>query len=80
LTSDDLRERVLDFVRRELVRDEDLELTADEPLFSSGLLDSFSVTRLIVFLEDEFGVRVPIPEVTLPDSTASSAASRWSSA
>lgn len=60
-------ERVLEFVRRELVRDADLELTADEPLFSSGLLDSFAVTRLIVFLEDEFGVRVPISEVSLPD-------------
>jgi acyl carrier protein len=60
-------ELVLAFVRSELLRDDELELSADEPLFSSGLLDSFAVTRLIVFLEDEFGVRVPIPDVSLPD-------------
>jgi acyl carrier protein len=59
--------RVLEFVQRELVRDDDLQLSPEEALFSSGLLDSFCVTRLIVFLEDTFGVRVPIPEVRLED-------------
>ena len=59
----DMREYVL----RELVRDDDLELARDEAIFSSGLLDSFAVTQLICFLEDRFAIRIPISEVTLED-------------
>ena len=34
------------------------ELTLDEPLFSSGLIDSFGVLELIVFLEDTFRITI----------------------
>jgi acyl carrier protein len=33
-------------------------LGPDEPLFSSGTLDSLGTLRLITFLEDRFGVQV----------------------
>jgi D-alanine--poly(phosphoribitol) ligase subunit 2 len=55
------------FILRELLRDEDVELRADETLFSSGLLDSFAVTPLMLFLEDRFGIRIPVSAVTLAD-------------
>ncbi len=55
------------YLLRDLIRDEEMDLERDEPIFSSGLLDSFSVTQLICFLEDQFGVKVAISEVTLPD-------------
>ena len=55
------------YLLRDLIRDEDLDLERDEPIFSSGLLDSFSVTQLICFLEDQFGVRIAISEVILQD-------------
>ena len=55
------------YLVQELIRDPDIELAHDEAIFSSGLLDSFSVTRLITFLEDEYRVRVPIAQVTLQD-------------
>lgn len=55
------------FIRRELLRDQDLEVGIDEPLFSSGLLDSFAVTQLIVYLEDRFEMRIPVAAVTLAD-------------
>ena len=55
------------FILRELVRDPDLDLRADEPLFSSGLLDSFAVTPLMLYLEDRFEIRIPVAEVTLSD-------------
>ena len=34
------------------------ELGADEPLFSSGIVDSFGVLELIAFLEDTFGISI----------------------
>jgi acyl carrier protein len=52
---------------RDLIRDEDLELARDEPIFSSGLLDSFSVTQLICFLEDNFAIKIAISDVTIQD-------------
>jgi D-alanine--poly(phosphoribitol) ligase subunit 2 len=55
------------YLLAELIRDDELELERDEPIFSSGLLDSFSVTQLICFLEDQFGVKIAISEVTIQD-------------
>lgn len=33
-------------------------LTAETPLFSTGIVDSFGVLELIAFLEDEFAVSI----------------------
>jgi len=30
----------------------------DDPLFSSGVIDSFGVLELIAFLEDQFGISI----------------------
>lgn len=55
------------FILQELLRDEELDLRPDEPLFSSGLLDSFAVTPLMLYLEDRFAIRIPVFEVALSD-------------
>jgi D-alanine--poly(phosphoribitol) ligase subunit 2 len=55
------------YLLRELIRDDEIELARDEAIFSSGLLDSFSVTQLICFLEDRFAVKISIADVTLED-------------
>lgn len=55
------------YLLRELIRDEDLDLARDEAIFSSGLLDSFSVTQLICFLEDHFAIAMAISDVTIQD-------------
>lgn len=54
------RELVRDFVLKELLRgeaDAD-ELDDSTPLFSTGILDSRSVLRLVTFLEDELEITV----------------------
>ena len=52
-------EKILEFLEEEA---EDLpdgvEITADTSLFRDQLLDSMSLTNLITFLEDEFGIKV----------------------
>jgi acyl carrier protein len=37
----------------------------DTPLFSSGMVDSFALVKLIVWLEDRTGIRVGPLDVTL---------------
>jgi acyl carrier protein len=60
-------ERVRQFIIQEWLRGEGAELSCDEPLFSSGLLDSFAVSELILFLEDELQVRIPVAHVRIED-------------
>lgn len=38
-------------------------IKTDEPLISSGLIDSFSLVDLALIVEDEFGVRVDDSEL-----------------
>ena len=38
-------------------------LTLDEPLISSGLIDSFSLVDLALYIEEEFGVRIEDSEL-----------------
>jgi len=38
-------------------------LSADEPLITSGLIDSFSLMDVVLFIEDNFGVRIEDTEL-----------------
>jgi acyl carrier protein len=40
------------------------ELDADTPLLEWGILDSFSVAELLTFIEQHFGVSVPLSSVS----------------
>lgn len=46
------------FILDSLVKDPGRPLAADEPLISSGLIDSFSLVDLALFVEKTFGVRL----------------------
>jgi acyl carrier protein len=60
-------ERVRQFIVQQWLEGEDADLSYDEPLFSSGLLDSFAVSELILFLEDLLQVRIPVSQVRIDD-------------
>jgi D-alanine--poly(phosphoribitol) ligase subunit 2 len=60
-----IKSKIRDFVLRELVRDEDYALEDDEGIISGGLMDSFSLAELGVYVEDEFGVYIPDPDLTV---------------
>ncbi len=53
------------YILRELVRDEDYPLDDDEGIVSEGLMDSFSLADMGVYVEDEFGVYIPDPDLTV---------------
>jgi acyl carrier protein len=46
------------FITDSLLKDPGRGLAADEPLVTSGLIDSFSLVDLALFVEKTFGVRL----------------------
>ena len=62
---EDLKRVVLDYVIREYLEEGDeREVREDTPLISSGIVDSFSMVSLKVFLEKKCGIRIPDEEAT----------------
>jgi len=60
-----------DYISRELIQDPALLPLADEEsLLQSGILDSLSLLRLVVFLEERFGITV-VDVALLPENLAS---------
>ena len=60
-----------DYISRELVQDPALLPLADETsLLESGILDSLSLLRLVVFLEERFGITMGGADL-LPENFAS---------
>ncbi|MGB3802277.1 MAG: acyl carrier protein [Lewinella sp.] len=60
-----MEERILTYIKTELLADEQIDLTADDDLLGSGLISSMAVFRLIDFLEKSFSVRIPPEEMTI---------------
>ena len=55
------------YISRELVSKPDFQLKNDTSLFESGVLDSRSLLKLVMFVEKEFRVVVS-PEELFPDN------------
>ena len=51
------------FIVSKILRQTDRKIGADEPLISSGLIDSFSLMDLALFVEDSFGTRIQDTEL-----------------
>lgn len=63
--AEDLATTIIDYIRREyLDEDSDQEITATTPLISGGIVDSFSMVSLKVFLEKKFRIQIPDQKAT----------------
>jgi len=60
-----IREKIKTYILTQLIRDPDMELADDEGIVSGGWMDSFSLADLGVYIDDEFGVYIPDPELTV---------------
>ena len=52
-----------EFVRNELLHGRKVALTNDADLLGAGIVDSLGILRLVAFIEDRFGVKVPDEDV-----------------
>jgi acyl carrier protein len=60
-----VREQLRGFIARSLIRDAAYGLRDDEPIITGGLIDSFALAELAVFIEREWQVYIPDPELTV---------------
>lgn len=56
-------EKIKTYLKDEILQQPDREIGTDEPLISSGLIDSFSLVDVALFVEDEFGVHIDDTEL-----------------
>ncbi|RPJ29273.1 MAG: acyl carrier protein [Chloroflexi bacterium] len=51
------------YIADQILKQPNRKIPPDEPLISSGLIDSFSLMDLALFVEDTFGVRIEDTEL-----------------
>jgi acyl carrier protein len=51
------------YIATQILKQPNRKIKADEPLISSGLIDSFSLMDLALFVEDTFGIRIEDTEL-----------------
>ena len=59
-----MEDKLIAFIKEEFMNDADQTITVDTKLISSGLIDSFSLVSLQVFISKEFGKDIPAPKIT----------------
>jgi len=60
----EMKALVRNYVTKEYIDDDDVTITNDTPLISSGYVDSFSMVSLLVFLENKFKIKIPPSKAT----------------
>lgn len=60
-----VREKIRAFITHDLMRDPDYRLADAQPIISDGMIDSFALAELGVFVEQEFNVYIPDPDLTV---------------
>lgn len=60
-----IREQLRGYIAAEFIRDMDYPLADDEHIISGGLMDSFALAELAVYIENAFGVYIPDPDLTV---------------
>jgi acyl carrier protein len=60
-----VRDKLRTFITTDLIRDPAYPLANDEAIISQGLMDSFALAEVGVFVENEFNVYIPDPDLTV---------------
>lgn len=65
MTEPEVREKLRTFITTELIRDPDYDLSDDEGIITGNLMDSFALAEFAVYVESEFDVYIPDPDLTV---------------
>jgi len=65
MDENEIKSKLKQFICTEIMNDAEYPLTYEEPLITSGLIDSFSLAQVGVFVEIEFNTYIPDPELTV---------------
>ena len=61
--SDEIIPTLAQFIAEKIVKQPNWVISPEEPLISSGLIDSFNLMDLALFIEDTFGARIEDTEL-----------------
>lgn len=59
----EIMEKLENYLKEEILQQPNRKIEANEPLISSGLIDSFSLVDVALFVEDNFGVQIDDTEL-----------------
>jgi acyl carrier protein len=59
-----MKSQIAQFIATEILKDPDRIIADDDAIISSGLIDSFNLVDLALFIEEEFHVRIDDSELT----------------
>jgi acyl carrier protein len=60
---DEIIAKLDDYLRTEILQQPDRQIALNEALISSGLIDSFSLVDVALFVEDTYGVHIDDTEL-----------------
>jgi acyl carrier protein len=63
MTMEEIIIKLSNFIAAKILKQPNRVISATEPLISSGLIDSFSLMDVSLFVEDTFGVRIEDTEL-----------------
>jgi len=61
--TDEIATPLAEYITTQILKQPHRAIRGDEPLLTSGLVDSFSLMDLALFVEDSFGVRIEDTEL-----------------
>jgi acyl carrier protein len=61
--TDEIRTRLREYLTKDVLRDASYPLGDNDALISSGLIDSFSLVDVALWVEDQFGVHIDNSEL-----------------
>ena len=61
--NDNILENLSHYIATKIVKQPEKKIAPDEPLISGGLVDSFSLVDLALYIEDTFGVHIDDTEL-----------------
>ena len=62
--NDEMVADVIQFIREEYLEDESMVVDVDTPLISSGIVDSFSMVSLKMYLEETYEIKMSDEEAS----------------
>ena len=60
-------QQIVDYILKEVIRRNDVEIHEDTPLVSSGLIDSLALVNILLKVEDVTHMRIPAGKVRAKD-------------
>jgi acyl carrier protein len=59
----EIQEKLMKYISTEILKQPDRRIDPDAPLLTGGIIDSFSLIDLALYVEDEFGVHIDDSEL-----------------